>query len=311
MSKGDPKRLVHDHRSYLRAMQMSSVEVVVFVEGYLDRGFISMLLMKNEALKGIRYAVRASRELGTGAQGKSALLVFYQYLRDSGVLLSNLGGKRTVSLFILDKDALGYRAQKLECNHAEVTSHYAIENYIYRAGDLISATVSATGLDYDTVTNVIGAQWLSRAAQSWADWCAFCIFCNEFGLRVSGTFRLASQMHDDANVLDEAKKTALLAGASKTFEEKHQKSFDDAYAVAERIVAEHYQSNSWDRIFPGKWYGLLLERDVRRAGSSLGLLSGNLAEKITSCLVPTVNFQSGELTHIVEAAERVARLLTA
>ncbi len=302
-------RLIREHKAYLRSMQMSADEVIVFVEGPLDRAVISLLASKVPKAESTRISFRASRELGTSAEGKSALLVFYQYLKRSKKLSSILGSNRTVALFILDRDALGIRTSKHRCPHLEQTIHYAIENYLYRCGNLREAVVAATGLDYASADQHFGDEWLSKAARRWETWCIFCLFCNEHNVRISATFSSGSRFHDAFGNPHTNEEARLMAAAQAKYLNAKIPDFKDAYDVIAKRVSRLFRAKSWDRIFPGKWYGLILEAESKRLAGTRGHLPGNLAEKITSCLLTSVNWQSEELSHLKSAIERAIELV--
>jgi hypothetical protein len=100
-----PAQPMYSASGFLRRMQMSNKEVWVLVEGPLDRCFYDRLCRANEGILNDRFAVGVPSDLiQLEADGKQNLLNLYRYLRKRHALRSDLCGKRTVVLFMLDKD---------------------------------------------------------------------------------------------------------------------------------------------------------------------------------------------------------------
>ena len=211
----EERRLVFSPRTYLRALQMSRVPFFIFVEGPLDRAFVELLCSRSGIALPTRFEVRTSQELDAKSSGKSSLVKLYCALHHASGLVSELDGKKTSCLFVVDRDGLGDCGHIPVSTHLELTRDYSVENYLVDCGELVVAAVAATGISTADVGAVITPDWKRQRAEAWVDWVLFCVFCNRSRLRTSPTFRSPSLMHDpESGELDPVRRGRTLDGSS-------------------------------------------------------------------------------------------------
>ena len=129
---------------------MSSAVLYVFVERSNDRNVYSQLADK-ECQDGTPYRVVTAEELSSGAgAGKQTLLQYFDYLKKCSSLIDNLGSKKTVSVFLLDKDLDDLKGTRRRSVHVVYTETYDIEAYYFIYGDLCRSASTASGLDIDS-----------------------------------------------------------------------------------------------------------------------------------------------------------------
>lgn len=97
-------RLRHTERALARTLQMSRIDIFVFVEGWGDRYFYDKLCRLVSGKFSATFQVRTSQEIGVNTSGKSALLDFFAYLRSKKLLFHEFKGKKLAVVFFADKD---------------------------------------------------------------------------------------------------------------------------------------------------------------------------------------------------------------
>jgi hypothetical protein len=274
-------RLTHSHDAFLRMMQMSEINMFVFVEGDTDQFFYGLLCQR--AYEGIAYRIHTANEL-TGSAGKRGLIAFFAFLRDAGKLCHIFKNARKASVFCLDKDVDDIIGEKYESRHLVYGELHSVENYLVTYGDVRKALASVLGLDPNVVaTHVVGSlTWRRRAAQSWRLWIELCVCNRMHGLDGPCNYSAPSQIHEgpysplDANRHNEYRKRlqAAMAVDDETFEER--------VAGARELVAERIKRDRMDEVFEGQWYGYFVSEDARLAfGKSIDVKSFFRALQLT------------------------------
>src|SRR5271156_729594 len=91
-------------RAFLRAVQISTDQLSIFIEGRQDTFFYDRLCSPTCEQAQIAVRIRRAHELPGGASGKQALLKWYNFLKSRAMLFHEFKGKKFAALFFLDKD---------------------------------------------------------------------------------------------------------------------------------------------------------------------------------------------------------------
>jgi len=155
------KRLTYSTpEEYLRDMQLSSVPIIVFVEGKnFDKYFYGAIckLVFTE-----KYEIRLAEEIplinNQGvtkfAGGKQPLISWFEYLKRKSALIANFMDKKQVVVFFRDKDVDDLLGKLIISPHFIYTKYYNIENHIFVEGDLNKA--AAVIASHDPQEKIIG-----------------------------------------------------------------------------------------------------------------------------------------------------------
>ena len=306
-------RLAHSPGGFLRSMQVSRYRLWVMVEGPIDRTLYDSICGKNANACRVGYRVILAQEIpGYRGNGKQALLVYYRYLRRRGALLSDLGGKKTGVLFILDKDIDDLLRRRARSSHVLYTEWYSAENYLFRFGDLCVALRMAAHLDAESVANRLNTtpqDWARKAAHSWKEWITYCVFVRRHKLTLTN-YGSSSQFHQGPyEPLDSARHSAALAnlrsqlGLAPT-------QFDPLYRVTIRFVDRMFARNRFDRLFNGKWYKQFLVVDARHAAAGRQYPEKALADRILSTLLSTMDYSAPWSARFHKAIDSIAQSLS-
>ncbi len=289
------KRPTHSQAGFLRKMQMSNNRFWILVEGSLDRSFYSQICSNNKAVKGVAYTIALAQEVsGYNGNGKQHLLNLYRYIRQRKKLVSFLENKKTVILFILDKDVDNFEKTKAKSLHVLYTEYYSVENYLFRFGNLCSALASSAHLDIRSVTERIGFDpfiWTKKAAKNWKEWVQFCLLAKKLRINDIRNYGLkSSPIHSGPyDTYNLSKLKALYRKAKKSSSVKSSR-FDNISKQVNRYVDRLYLTGKHDLIFKGNWYGKFLVEDAKKAAGSRRYLRRNLEDRILTCLLTTMDF---------------------
>jgi hypothetical protein len=283
-------RLKHTTRGYIRSLQISKSQVFAFVEGLqVDRFFYGEVCRRTLDPRGLSYQVRLARELPSASGGKQALLAFYRSARSSKRLISNFGGKQTVLVFFLDKDVDDVMRRKCRSRHVVYTGYYDVQNHVCRHSDFVRAVSSAASIDRQTLIADprFTADWFSVAARRWRHWMALCLLAVRYGVP-EPNYRACSKVNVPLNgAVDPVKYKAAVQAAAAHL----GVSTGDVEQRLSRLlkkVDRHLSKGTHDQIFKGKWYGPLLEADLRAAFPNAQ--HKGLADRVTAALATTLDF---------------------
>lgn len=252
---------------FLRRMQMSQEKVWVLVEGPLDRCFYDRLCRANANVTSRCFIVATPSDLADlNADGKQPLLILYRYLRAHQVLKSDLCGKCTTVLFIVDKDIDDLERIRARSPHVIYTEFYCVENYAVRFGDIAAALSAAAFLDLSSVVKRIGIDglvWGQKVAVAWRPWVEYCLLVRRLKITNAPNYSVhTSLMHSGPyDPLDIAKQLSLLEAARKGTGLTPRK-FDGIVARVCESVDRLYAAGKHDLIFKGKWYGCFLVKEA-------------------------------------------------
>jgi hypothetical protein len=294
-------RLHHSLGAHIRALQISRFTLFAFVEGKgIDPYFFGQVCRCACEPRGQRYQIQTATELPGLAEGKAKLIAFYRYIRIKGKLRSILNGKLSVLVFFLDKDVDDIKRTKCRSPHVIYTAHYDVENYIFRHGDFIRSISAAASIDPGELSQhaVLGHNWLENAAGRWREWTVLCLFSVLYTGGQVANYGNASKVNTPKNgPLDHSLYDQQLIEARNS-SGLTQPKFDDAIERLAARVQEDLSKGTYDLVFKGKWYGTLLEMDLRSAFSGRGQMQ-NVGTKAKAALLATLDFNQHLLRPVV------------
>lgn len=288
-------RLKHSAAAYLRSMQISTDQLWVFVEGKIaDRYFYGRFLEDECGVSGVRYRLVLAQDLpgAQGGGGKGVLLSFFSYLRQKKSLFSILGGKKTTTLFMLDKDIDDIRRKRKRSPHLVYTEYYCVENYLFRHGDVIDAAAACLYLDRRTIESALGTQgeWRKSALDRWFDWTTLCLSAATLGVSSPCNYGARSAVNITVDgkadgALVAAKRAAIARAYGNTLE-----SVMNIFGKIEKKSKRYYSQGLHDYIFNGKWYGEILERDLDPVAKRHSVNSNGISNKVISNLLQSLDY---------------------
>lgn len=286
-------RLRHSTGGYLKYMQMSESQIFAFVEGKTDPYFYSKICESVCIPVGVSYEVCRAQELPGAAGGKEAVLSFFQYLRRRSSLLDDFKGKRTGTVFFLDKDVDDLMRIQKRSAHLVYTEFYDAENYIFKYGDLVEALAAASCVDRMWLRNKIidSEAWRKDLSKLWKDWVTLCLFAKLKKIRSATNYSSTSQINnplhapvDMAEYQQYLARFQLLAGLTNL-------QFTRAFRRVSKVVSRLYDDDEFDRVFKGKWYASLLDSAIRNIAGARPINSKGLSNRIVQVLSITLDFE--------------------
>jgi hypothetical protein len=238
-------RLVHtDAAAYIRSMQTSRYQLFVFVEGGdVDPFFYDQVAaVATEGTK-VNWQVRTAREFPRQIGGKPGLLNFFSDLETRGQLTDSFKGKKTCSVFFLDKDVDDLIGEQISSPFVIYGECYDVEGHAFLYGAIDKAAGAATFVDSQRLIEMFGdlETWPARAAASWKEWVKICLFSDKRQLRCAYCFGNKSQINDPlSGPVDEEKLEHCLSdlritsGLSKS-------DFKNEFVGVEELVEGFYQ----------------------------------------------------------------------
>lgn len=268
---------------------------MLITEGKTDRYFYSKIFDRSCNDVGLACSVRIGRELPAQAGGKNALLAFFDYLRKRRSLCSELGGKKTVVLFLLDKD-LDDRCRRVRrSNHILYTEGYDFENYLFAHGDIVEAGAAASGLDLMSVRRALPdqEQWRRAVTEKWKDWVKICVFAVTRKIAVGGNYGLKTSPinnppHGAVDTQAFDARLQLLYKASGLSEA----AFQRAWNRVSRSVEDLYRTERQDEVFKGKWYASFLVVELERIAAGRDANVDGLEKRLPHHLAMTLNYEA-------------------
>jgi len=274
-------------------MQISHSKIFCFVEGFSDRYIYSRITDAACNPKSIKYEIITAEELPEEAGGKASVLAFYDYAKRSDLLDNDFQGKRTVSLFFLDKDVDDVLRRKRRSRHVIYTESYDIEGSLFENSDLSQAAANAACLDIKTCQSLgSNVQWCRKAAQAWLEWVKICLTACYYSPAAGPYYsRPISQINTtpfaEVNVTDVAKHKLRL----KLSSELSSAEFSKASQKIEQLVSKLYNKGEFGKVFRGKWYPVLLLADIEKAAAGRRYNSSNFADRIICCLAERADYE--------------------
>lgn len=287
-----------------RRMEISRVDVFVFVEGMHDRPFYDRLCNEHLDSLSCQYSVHTGAELnadGRTGGGKQRLLSYFEYLRESDGLYNTRFGKKKIAFFFLDKDVDDIAGEVRQSPHITYTEPYEVENYLFLHGNIIEACASAAALDVGSVRAEIGkpAHWRSKVFREWKEWVILCLFSHLNNLDVGCRFGRQSQVHHYSDGhLNQDRHTEfcnrLMAASTCSTD-----IFLEQYKKAQQIVHDCHIEKRSDTIFPGSWYFGFLARAAYRAAEGRPYNNRGFEYSARSVLLGSLDFQASWAANLV------------
>lgn len=278
-------------KAFLRALQISSDQLAILIEGRDDKYFYDQLC--SPTFGHVRAGVRSAQELPGGASGKQTLLKLYDYLRPRARLFHEFKGKKIAVLFFLDKDVDDYAKRQKRSEHVVYTEYYDHEAYLFREGNSIKAIAAAAEADENKVKAWLGdaQQWRHKASDRWKDWVKLCLFANLRKIHgvynYGATSRLNVPLHGNVNAAEFARRRAELEVKSGLSRSQFKRAFNRVAAKIETA----YASDQAEKVFKAKWYSAIAETETRQAAGSYPINGNALGGRLPACLVLTMNFE--------------------
>jgi hypothetical protein len=271
-----------------------------FVEGKdADPYFFDQICAQVCEPRGVHFQLRTAKELPGGAEGKGRLITFYRLARSQALLRSTLNGKLTILLFFLDKDVDDIRRIKCRSMHVVYTTHYDVQNYVFRHGDFIRGVSAAASIAQRELSEhpLFGRNWCETAARRWKEWIILCLFSVIYAGGSVANYRNVSRVNTPQNgSFDPGLYQALLIEA-RNATHLTQAQFDRAIEQLTRRVEKHLSNGTYDTVFKGKWYSTLIEMDLRRAFPDRGNMK-NVGARATTALLATLDFNPSWAEHL-------------
>lgn len=305
------KKLTYSRNGFLRKMQLSRCNLFVFVEGIEDRYFYSEIVDREIGGKNIYYDIISGDEIcDSDGGGKQSLLSFFCFLQRKKVLVDDKFGKRTVSLFFIDKDVDDFRRRMRRSSHMVYTRGYERENCVYCNGDLIGAAAAAGGLEIAAMRAKIGdpATWRRSVAEKWKEWVVLCLYahtklvCDDrqrFYCRPGSQVNI-NEVGSVDQILFDGKIDELRGRSGKEKDE-----FDRELSRVRCQVNEIYHKGDHDRVFKGKWYCRFVEGEARSVAGTRRYNKKAFFSRFYSVLEGSLNFEAKWAEHYRGGVRRV------
>lgn len=293
---------------YIRSMQISKYDLMVFVEGKEnDSYFYGNICDKICTQAGIARQIRTAKELPFQSGGKKSLIDFYKVLRTKKKLVSSLNNKTTKVVFFLDKDVDDILGIKCRSHHVIYTKYYDVQNHIFSDSNFINGVSSAASIDPAELRNshMFCSNWCVTAASRWREWVKLCLFVQKHRVNGVNNYRICSAINTPLNgTLDPVKysdfKSNVINSLGITADD-----FDEKYAVIETKVDKMFRSNTHNIVFKGKWYSTLLELDLRTEFAGRNLHLEKIAQRAVSALASTLDFGASWVDHFTVPLQKV------
>jgi len=293
-------------------MQISRVQVIVLVEGLVDHLFYGGICQ--HALRGLHvvHEIRLAQELPPATGGKPGLLAFHDYLAARNALNIVFQGKRTISLFFLDRDLDGYVGELRRSGDAAYTRYFDVDSDVFWEGQVARAASAAAMLDPAWLAPRFGneVQWRRNCATHWKEWVKLCVFTQVAGLNCVCNYGVKSQVNKPAHgAMDGpslAAHRALLEGAAAL----SIAQFQEAMTRVSDWVELFYAEEEYDVVFKGKWYGQFLVDRVTSLAAGRPFMRNGLEDRIVASLAGTLDFSRSWAAYLTEPTRALARRIT-
>lgn len=274
-------------------MQMSQSEIFIFIEGKSSDGFVhGQNCDRALAELNVQYELVRSDQLGTEGSGKTRLLSHFELLCGQGRLADEFKGKKTLSIFFMDKDLDDFRGNQINSKHVIYTRFYDVENHIFHEGNLQLAVSASCNFSPQQVRQEYPdtSEWRTRIAGYWRAWVRLCFTANLLKLEGEVNYGRPSPV----NTLPDAPPDADLVSqyeqrSHKTARRLHAGSCRD-WSVMRAQVDALYEQGRQDEVFKGKWYAEILAKCLLSSGYDIDKRA--LASVLVRQMAATMTFDS-------------------
>ncbi|MHB8852379.1 MAG: DUF4435 domain-containing protein [Ignavibacteriaceae bacterium] len=293
------KRLIHKPLSLLRGFQLSSANLIALVEGKeIDPYFYGKISEKFCKELGLTYSVRTAKDLDSHTGGKEALIKYYKCLRRNHKLVTDFKGKKTIIIFFLDKDLDDLLKIMCRSKHVIYTNMYDIQNHLFKASSLIDSICASAHVDPQIVNKIelFKKDWLKIAAERWKEWIAICVIAKKYKLNLKN-YRATSQINEPINGPVNKNKLIIYYNSIKRetgwSDAKFKLILNKTLLYVDRAIA----LDAHDKIFKGKWYSQILEKDLRDQPEMADANLNGFCKRMISSLMVCIDYDSKSIQH--------------
>ena len=293
------KRPQHSFTGYLRTMQMSEVNLFVFVEGKECDPFFYGNICQSVKLEQIKYEIVKAQQLPYDTGGKKALLDFFMGLRGRNKLITNFKGKKTGCVFFVDKDIDDIKRKRKRSIHVMYTQYYDVQNYIYKYGDLVKGASAAASIDPINIEKPLknSSDWCKQAAIKWYEWVVLCVFISLSGIAKCPNYRIHSTIQTRICGITDINKYDLfivdLASKMQISKEELTRRLERTYEK----VANYYKQDEYHKVFKGKWYSEILSDNIKQMMKTQ-YEEKSLSSRLPNVIVATLDFTGSWADHL-------------
>jgi hypothetical protein len=304
-------RLHYSKIGYARLMQISKIQLFVFVEGRQIDSFFYGSLCSSALVEKIAFRIVQINQVNGGSGGKQDLIVFHDFLKKGKLLLSALAEKKTCSLFFADKDVDDILRRKKRSTHFHYTDYYDVQNYLFEHGDLSLAAASAASIDPQILREAIPepSAWCRSKVLMWKEWVAVCVLVIKNNIHCECSYRRPSDIQiRPCNGVETGKfnsKISMLAGRMHLSEDAVRQSITAIVKKIERLTSDGLHHG----FFKGKWYSTIIADEIDRIMSGGMYDKSGLSSKIPAALGATLNFDLPWASRLKQKVQNVACLL--
>jgi hypothetical protein len=284
-------RLTHSENAFVRVLQMTRADTILFVEGWTDRFFYDQLASIECHARNIKYDIRTAQDLAGDGDGKPKLLSLFRLLKKRRRLFAASRG-RASAFFFFDKDLDDLRNTVVRSRHVAYTEPFNVESYYFIAGDLVRAAAASASLETELLRGAFGdnLDWRRSCANAWSRWVELCLHAALDNLRCSSHYRSDSNIHTGCFVKpDQERYKAALLELQKA-SSLSQSKFRRRHSEMRAIVKTHYSEGRHDAIFNGKWYRGFAQATVSAAAQDRRSSASTVANRISANLLLTMDF---------------------
>jgi len=292
-------RLQHSYAGHLRSMQLSSIELFIYIEGKQTDPYFYAEICASVPHLHVAYEICMARQLPGATGGKQTLISFFSFLRQNKALVSSLEGKETTCIFFLDKDLDDLQHRKRRSQHVVYTEYYDVQNYIFMHGDLVTGAASAASVDPARLCIELSdaPRWCLRIVRQWREWISLCLQMVEYNIPCEANYRVVSRVQtrlcgptDLQQYLALTQTMARRCGLPVAV-------FRQRLAAASKKVDRYIAKGQHHRIFKGKWFAFALADDIDRIMAGLPYDSNGLAGRLTCSIAATLDFTESWADH--------------
>ncbi len=302
-------RLTHSTLGYIRALQISSHNLFVFVEGQThDPYFYDKLCKSVCKSKNIKYVVNDAKQLPGETGGKTKILNFFGHLEENSLLTIDFGGIKKTFVFFVDKDIDDFLGERINSPHLIYTKYYTIENHLFANGNLAEAIAAAASLSENLASEILGKSddWRKNAAFAWIDWIKISLFARKYNVSCECNFRTQSRINEPLYKKTINQKTYeyyldLLQKRTGFSDDVFHQKFSELAALVDNLFSQ----GEYDLLFQGKWYSYFVVEEIKHLRSNVNGLHG----KLESTLLVTLDFEKPWANHFVEQLNNVVSVL--
>lgn len=277
-------------------MQMSHHSLFVFTEGFKDRYLYDCLIQPVCKKHQITCSLVTADEIPDSGGGKLAVLEFFAYAKRHRLLAGQFKGKKTICVFLLDKDLDDVRRTQRRSPHVIYTPAYELENLLFLNGNLSAAVAAAASLDASAFGNTFSnsTNWCSRAARAWQKWVILCAF-SRLRAKNAGNFYGRPRSQINATPYASTNQAAFQNEVLRFRDdwEQGEASFYKAFSSIEKRVEKACDSGDADCFFKGKWYCHFIHDDVRRLARGRRWNDFHFFDRVLACLAMTIDSRRG------------------